>query len=761
LISRRWFIVGILVLSVVALFFSSTEFASAHANQIDSSPAPNTELESSPERVIIWFSEPIEDNFSVISVLDSAANQVDLGDSALDPSEPTAMSVGLPSLENGTYTVVWKNLSAVDGHKVIGSFVFAVGEPISAGAQLEVAEQPLLQSAADPWMRWIVFLMATLIIGGLIFELLVSVPVMYSESSRDSLYAAGAVASIRWRTLSWYAFAILLFALLGQLIQQASVLNEVPAFQVDTEMISGVISDSSWGQYWSYRLIAVLILAVFLFARQKLFSTDEDEITGDSVISQLSAVVGLVFLALISISSHNAASPVEIKTFATATDFIHLASATIWLGGIAYLGHSVRVMKSELGHDDFVQVLKQMIARFTPIALIGGFVLVATGSFATYLQVTEPVAMRTPYGWVLALKLVFIVPLIVLAGINGFRLAKKLGVGGQSRFGRSVLLEAGVGITILLTVAWLASLEPARQYAGRTGLGVEDEVTFSDTADGTTFDVTITPGQVGQNDVRVELSDVAGREISNAVDVRVRLKFLDDDLGEPLVSLDDQGAGEWILNDATLNIAGGYQAEIVVQRPDAFDGRTAFRFDAQSSATATSTIEPDTDTANTMFGIQLLLIGGFVVLVGFRGLLPCLFGRVNRQPVMIVPGVAVGVIGILLIANVQFFRLGLEENLRNPFPPTSESVSIGAPVYIENCATCHGTSGLGDGPGGQQGLPKPPADLFVHVPLHSDTILFEFIRDGITESGMPGQDGVLSDDDMWHLVNYLRAEFER
>ncbi len=760
MISRRWLLIGLVALSVIAVAHLNTGRASAHANQIDSSPAPNTELETSPERVIIWFSEPIEDNFSVISVLDSAANQVDLGDSALDPSEPTAMSVGLPALENGTYTVVWKNLSAVDGHKVIGSFVFAVGEPISAGAQLNVAEQPLLQSVADPWMRWIVFLAATLIIGGLIFEVLVSVPVVYSDSSRDSWHTAGVATSRKWKTLSLFAFTALLLSLFGQLIQQASVLNEIPAFLVDTEMISGVISNSSWGQFWSYRLLAVLVLGALLFARQKLFDAEGDEITGDSVVAQISAVVGLVFLALISIRSHNAASPVEIKAFATATDFIHLVSATIWLGGIAYLALAVSVMKSELGHDDFVQVLKQTIARFTPIALISGFVLVATGSFATYLQVTDPAAMRTPYGWVLALKLFFIAPLIVLAVVNGFRLAKKIGIGGETRFGRSVLIEAGMGIIILLTVAWLASLEPARQYAGRTGLGVEDEVTFDDTADGTAFDVTITPGQIGQNDVRVELSDITERPIDNAVDVRVRLKFLDDDLGEPLVSLDDQGAGVWILNDATLNIAGGYQAEIVVQRPDAFDARTAFRFDAQSSATATSTIEPDTDTANTIFGVQLLLIGGFVVLVGLRGLLPCLFGRVNRQPVMIVPGVVVGVIGILLVANVQFFRLGLEENLRNPFPPTSESVATGSPVYTENCAVCHGTSGLGDGPGGQ-GLPKLPADLFVHVPLHSDTILFEFIRDGIAESGMPGQDGILSDDEMWHLVNYLRAEFER
>ena len=47
----------------------------------------------------------------------------------------------------------------------------------------------------------------------------------------------------------------------------------------------------------------------------------------------------------------------------------------------------------------------------------------------------------------------------------------------------------------------------------------------------------------------------------------------------------------------------------------------------------------------------------------------------------------------------------------------------------------------------------------MHVPLHSDTILYEFIRDGIGV-GMPAQGDLLSEDEMWHLVNYLRAKFD-
>ena len=149
----RFLIVLVVFLTLFVGGNTFIEKGNAHANQIRALPAPNSELDDSPDRVIIWYSEPIEDSFSVVTVLNSSAEQVDLGDSYRDSSELTAMSVSLPPLDNGTYTVVWKNLSAIDGHKVIGSYVISVGGPITAGAQNGTVETPKLQTVADPWKR--------------------------------------------------------------------------------------------------------------------------------------------------------------------------------------------------------------------------------------------------------------------------------------------------------------------------------------------------------------------------------------------------------------------------------------------------------------------------------------------------------------------------------------------------------------------------------------------------------------------------------
>jgi len=768
---RRRLLLAIVVFAALAVMIGAPiKSVDAHANQISSNPAPKSELETSPDRVIVWFSEPIEESFSVITVLNSAGERVNLDDSARDPSEPSAMSVGLPPLENGTYTVVWKNLSSVDGHKVIGSFVFAVGEPLSAGAQLAAAEQPLLQSVADPWLRWLVFLGAAIVIGGLAFELIIGIPTVYGDSASENWHRAGLAMSAQWSRLGVVGLGILILAMLGQLLQQASLISGNSAFAPDLNVLRAVALESGWGRLWTYRLIAAIGIGVLFFVARKQSepgtfddNDDDDEdggLIGDSVVAQVATVLGLVFLGLVAASSHNAASAADIKIFAIATDFAHLVASMIWLGGVIYLAFTVPTIIRELGGAGASDLLSAAIPRFTVLGLLSAGVLVTTGIFSSYMQVTIPAATATPYGWFLVGKLALILPLFVLAGFNGFNLAKRFGSGGEDRFGRSLLLEATLAVLILAAVGWLASLEPARQYAGRTGIGAPDKAAYQDQADGTVFDIKINPAEVGENDVIVRITKPNGEAIENAVDVRVRLKFIGDDLGEPLISLEDTGAGIWRLNDTPLNIAGEYQAEVVVQRPDAFDARTAFRFDARSTATAADAIKPDTDTTSLLFGLELLIIGGLVLVLGVRGkVVPSLFKDVRLQRGLVAPGILIAVLGLLLVLNVQVLRIGLAENLRNPFPPTAESVVIGKPVYATACVACHGVGGLGDGPAGAV-LPKQPADLLIHVPLHSDTILYEFIRDGIASAGMPGQADNLTEDEMWHLVNYLRAEFD-
>ena len=766
---RRILLALLTGVTLLALFALVTSRADAHANQIKSSPSPNSELEVAPDRIIVWFSESIEESFSELTVLNAVADRVDLNDSSIDSSEPSVMSVSLPPLENGTYTVVWKNLSSIDGHKVVGSFVFAVGESLSAHAQIYPDEQPLLQTVVDPWLRWLIFISVAILIGGLAYEMLIGIPIIYSDPVKQSWVSAAIAASTFWSRIAAASMIVLILALLGQILQAVSLISGSFSLIPDFGILKSVVLESGWGRFWMYRAIVAIGMGVMFYASMRMSISEEideehpDEsagsLVGDSPATQVVIFLGLIFLGLTAMSGHNAASPVEIRTLAIATDFVHLVASIVWSGGVIYLTFSVPIFIKHLGKVGASKLFETAIDKFTVLGVLSAGILVITGLFSSYMQVTNPAALATPYGWFLVGKLVLLIPLFTLAGFNGFKLVRRFSSDGQRLLSRSLMAESLIVLMVFITVGWLASLEPARQYAGRMGIGVVDAVVHSDRDTDTYFDVTIHPAEVGENDVTVQLSEPGGTVVKNAVDVRVRLRFVDDDLGEQLVSLEDKGGGTWRLKGARLDIAGEYQAEVLVLRSDSFDARTAFRFKIFSSDITVDTIEPDIDTANLLFGLQLLIIGGLVAAVAFRGILASsVFSYAGVQWSLLTPGSIVVVLGLLMLLNAQVFRIGFPENIRNPFPPTSESVAIGEPIYVGICASCHGDNGLGDG-SASVALEKKPSDLSVHVPLHSDTILYEFIRDGIGP-GMPAQGELLSEDEMWHLVNYMRAKFD-
>ena len=96
--------------------------------------------------------------------------------------------------------------------------------------------------------------------------------------------------------------------------------------------------------------------------------------------------------------------------------------------------------------------------------------------------------------------------------------------------------------------------------------------------------------------------------------------------------------------------------------------------------------------------------------------------------------------------------------LKNPVTPDASSVSDGAVLFGRHCASCHGAGGKGDGAAAAK-LKSRPADLtdaeWIHGP--SDGEIFTLIRDGAKSAGMKPYRGVLTDVQIWNLVNYLRS----
>ena len=95
--------------------------------------------------------------------------------------------------------------------------------------------------------------------------------------------------------------------------------------------------------------------------------------------------------------------------------------------------------------------------------------------------------------------------------------------------------------------------------------------------------------------------------------------------------------------------------------------------------------------------------------------------------------------------------------VQNPIEATDESVSMGAELYANNCAVCHGEEGEGDGPTAAS-LDPAPADLHEdHVQGLTDGGLYYIISHGRPETAMPAWEESLSEDERWHVVNFMRT----
>ena len=150
-----------------------------------------------------------------------------------------------------------------------------------------------------------------------------------------------------------------------------------------------------------------------------------------------------------------------------------------------------------------------------------------------------------------------------------------------------------------------------------------------------------------------------------------------------------------------------------------------------------------------LIGAQLAFVGLLAVIVGllFRSWRVLLVGAGGLAMVF---GLSLGLPPMTVDAYPTTFQ-------RSSVPYHAVSVASGAALFRTHCTVCHGVGGRGDGPGGA-GLPRPPADLTApHTAQHTAGDMFWWLTHGIPAGGMPPFDGALSEEERWHLINFIRT----
>jgi thiosulfate dehydrogenase len=91
----------------------------------------------------------------------------------------------------------------------------------------------------------------------------------------------------------------------------------------------------------------------------------------------------------------------------------------------------------------------------------------------------------------------------------------------------------------------------------------------------------------------------------------------------------------------------------------------------------------------------------------------------------------------------------------NPVQATSAALIEGATEYEEHCAFCHGGAKAKISPM-QDKLNPPAPQLINRIPHDEDAWLFWVTKHGVRMTGMPTWDGVMSDDEIWKVIAFIK-----
>jgi len=210
----RFAIVGLVLISASLVGYAQ---ADAHAILERSDPPAYRLLLKPPERIVLWFSEPVDARGTEIKVLDQDGRRVEQQGLQLSADRRQAsLPVRVPG--PGIYTVAWRTLSLVDQHTYEGFFTITAG-PLRPGS---FTLQGGVPAGPSPWevaTRWLMFLGMAILGGGLLIHRFLLPPTLRPrQQGADSWLVA---LHTRWHAAAWVGAAIFFTGVIGELAFQA------------------------------------------------------------------------------------------------------------------------------------------------------------------------------------------------------------------------------------------------------------------------------------------------------------------------------------------------------------------------------------------------------------------------------------------------------------------------------------------------------------------------------------------------------------
>ncbi|HZR94369.1 MAG TPA: copper resistance protein CopC [Gaiellaceae bacterium] len=386
--------------------------AAAHASLRHEFPAFGERLHSSPAEVTLRFDQVVDALPGGIRVFDvngrNYAGPVHARDRML-----VARVARLP---RGPYTIRWRAMS-LDGHVVSGVWTFGVRVPAPNVVDDSVgAGGP---TTAEHVVRWLWFVALALLLGGIGFRLLV---------------VRAPLPRRFWIVTGVAAIGTLEVAIVAFLLRCEDAL-QLPFGNFLYGDLSPIANGTRIGQAFvvmelGFALVAALLFLAWLTDREERFLWP-------------AFVLGLGFASGLSLSGHSAE-----RASSSFADWVHLAAACLWIGGLVQLAAVVWPQAPELR--------RRSLLGFSRLATICVALLVGAGVYLSILRLPAVHDLwRTRYGDVLLVKLALVAVALAWGALHNVVVRRR----GLVRAG-TLVAESAVAIAVLLAAAVLVDSRP-------------------------------------------------------------------------------------------------------------------------------------------------------------------------------------------------------------------------------------------------------------------------------------------------------------
>jgi copper transport protein len=513
----RWAATAIVALLGVAWLVALAVPAVAHANLLSSSPRDGDVLQTSPERISLSFTEPVDVELTEISVVAADGSDVATQSPTQGASARDVVVALKDALPDGVYTVTWRTVSATDTHLTANAFTFGVGVepgsvPTMTSGGATTAEPSVLAVAG----RTALYIGFTVLLG----------------AAFAAFFAVDAPSVARpWLLgLGWVA---LMFGAVATTLAERTAVG-VP--------LGTLLRSQAGGAYVRLMVAALVVGATVLVACIRPSRASIGVLAAATIAAVVIRVEG----------GHAGGSVLEVLT-----QTLHVVGACAWIGGLVWLVVSVRGRASG-----------STVKRFSNVAAIGLGVLAVTGILRAsnelgYTWWLHP--LENGYSTALTLKVLAFVPLVGLGALNRYRNVPRFEREGSRPLLRSVAGELALSVTVFGITGVMTGLPPEGSVQPARAHPETLQVSGSDFATTTTVRLEVAPGTVGANSFVADVIDYdTHRPLGGVRSVSLRFTFPDRPEASSTLELERGANGSWQAGGTNLSLFGTWGVTALV-----------------------------------------------------------------------------------------------------------------------------------------------------------------------------------------------------